>query len=98
MLQFAVPSLPFGGVGASGIGAYRGYYSFRTFSHLKGVLAKPFWPDLPWRYPPYRVWNKPARDWSGDRAVRIPKGYSAKLSIWPSFLSGQAFYLAKLSI
>ena len=54
MLQFAVPSLPFGGVGASGIGAYRGYYSFRTFSHLKGVLAKPFWPDLPWRYPPYR--------------------------------------------
>ncbi|WP_080793924.1 aldehyde dehydrogenase family protein [Corynebacterium pacaense] len=38
-------SLPFGGVGASGIGAYHGRESIRTFSHLKPVLNKPSFPD-----------------------------------------------------
>ena len=32
--------LPFGGVGASGIGNYHGKYSFETFSHLKAVYKK----------------------------------------------------------
>lgn len=31
--------LPFGGVGASGIGAYHGKYSFETFSHAKPVMT-----------------------------------------------------------
>lgn len=31
-------NLPFGGVGASGVGRYHGKYSFYTFSHLKSVL------------------------------------------------------------
>jgi aldehyde dehydrogenase (NAD+) len=33
--------LPFGGVGASGMGAYHGHHSWRAFSHLKPVLRKP---------------------------------------------------------
>lgn len=37
--------LPFGGVGASGIGAYHGVHSWRTFTHLKPVLTKPLKPD-----------------------------------------------------
>ena len=53
ILQGAVWDLPFGGVGKSGIGHYHGPHSFNTFSHLKGVLKKPFWMDLNWRYPPY---------------------------------------------
>ena len=53
ILQVAVWTLPFGGVGRSGIGSYHGPHSFNTFSHLKGVLKKPFWMDLNWRYPPY---------------------------------------------
>jgi aldehyde dehydrogenase (NAD+) len=53
ILQYAVWDLPFGGVGRSGLGAYHGQHSFTTFSHLKGVVRKPFWIDIDWRYPPY---------------------------------------------
>jgi coniferyl-aldehyde dehydrogenase len=40
MLHYAVEDLPFGGVGASGIGAYHGEEGFRTFSHAKGVFEQ----------------------------------------------------------
>lgn len=53
MLQLVVPELPFGGVGASGMGAYHGKKSFDTFSHAKSVLIKPSWFDLSVFYPPY---------------------------------------------
>jgi aldehyde dehydrogenase (NAD+) len=52
VLHLAVPSLPFGGVGESGIGAYHGEFSFRAFSHEKAVLARWSRPDLRLRYPP----------------------------------------------
>ncbi|MFR3229519.1 MAG: aldehyde dehydrogenase family protein [Mediterraneibacter gnavus] len=32
------PMLPFGGVGASGMGQYHGKYSFDTFTHEKSVF------------------------------------------------------------
>jgi len=35
--------MPFGGVGASGIGAYHGKLTFETFSHRKPVLRKAAW-------------------------------------------------------
>jgi len=35
-----VPSLPFGGVGNSGIGGYHGKFSFDTFSHKRGCLVR----------------------------------------------------------
>ena len=38
LLHIANGNLPFGGVGNSGIGAYHGYYSYKTFSHEKAVL------------------------------------------------------------
>jgi aldehyde dehydrogenase (NAD+) len=51
-IQVGNPYLPFGGVGASGIGAYHGRRSFETFSHMKGVLNRKFnlFPDM--IYPP----------------------------------------------
>lgn len=52
-LHFAVHGLPFGGVGASGMGAYHGRASFETFSHRKGVLKKPTSIDPKIMYPPY---------------------------------------------
>ena len=52
-LHCLVPSLPFGGVGASGMGAYHGRWGFETFSHRKAVLNKTFKPDLKLVYPPY---------------------------------------------
>ncbi|KAB8318594.1 aldehyde dehydrogenase [Tolypothrix campylonemoides VB511288] len=54
VMQYAVSSLPFGGVGDSGIGKYHGKFSFDTFSHYKSVLHNPFWLDLKWRYAPYK--------------------------------------------
>ncbi len=53
-MQFGVPSLPFGGVGNSGIGSYHGKASFDTFSHYKSVLNKGLWFDLNIRYAPYK--------------------------------------------
>ena len=53
LLHLTVPALPFGGVGASGLGAYHGKFSFETFSHRKSVLIKPTWLDLKFIYPPY---------------------------------------------
>ena len=53
VMQVGVPELPFGGVGASGMGAYHGKAGFDTFSHQRSVLRRPFALDLPFRYPPY---------------------------------------------
>jgi aldehyde dehydrogenase (NAD+) len=53
VLQAGVPELPFGGVGASGMGAYHGKAGFDTFSHRRSVLRRPFRLDAPFRYPPY---------------------------------------------
>ncbi|HAN45974.1 MAG TPA: aldehyde dehydrogenase family protein [Cyanobacteria bacterium UBA8156] len=51
--QAAGPHLPFGGVGASGMGRYHGYHSFAAFSHFKSLLHRPNRPDFGLRYPPY---------------------------------------------
>ncbi|MET9671282.1 aldehyde dehydrogenase family protein [Streptomyces sp. NPDC006475] len=41
MHQLTVPGLPFGGVGESGMGHYRGPHSVETFSHRKSILDVP---------------------------------------------------------
>ena len=53
VMHLAVPDLPFGGVGQSGMGAYHGRAGFDTFTHYKAVLDKPTRPDLALMYPPY---------------------------------------------
>lgn len=53
-VHLGAPKLPFGGVGASGVGSYHGKHSFTTFSHAKAVLDKPLHPDsMRLAYPPY---------------------------------------------
>jgi aldehyde dehydrogenase (NAD+) len=52
-LQIAVPQLPFGGVGRSGIGAYHGRTGFERLSQRRGVLVRPRHFDLRVLYPPY---------------------------------------------
>jgi len=47
------PTLPFGGVGNSGMGTYHGKWGFETFSHRKSHLARRSRPDLRVVYPPY---------------------------------------------
>ena len=53
VMQIAPSSLPFGGVGQSGMGSYHGKASFDGFSHYKSIMVKNFWFDINWRYAPY---------------------------------------------
>ncbi len=53
VVHLANPHLPFGGIGASGIGTYHGQASFSTFSRQKSILIKSNLLDIPVRYPPY---------------------------------------------
>ena len=43
LLHYAQDDLPFGGVGASGMGAYHGEEGFLTLSHAKGVFVQSRW-------------------------------------------------------
>lgn len=53
LLHIAQDSLPFGGVGDSGMGAYHGQYGFNTFSKLKPVFQQTRWNSATWLQPPY---------------------------------------------
>ncbi|GMF20938.1 unnamed protein product [Phytophthora fragariaefolia] len=53
LVQSVNLNLPFGGVGASGMGSYHGKYSFEAFSHKKSVLVRYSIFDAPQRYMPY---------------------------------------------
>lgn len=52
--HFAHRNLPFGGVGASGIGAYHGEASFLAFTHRKPVFVQPRLAGTRLLQPPYR--------------------------------------------
>ena len=53
VFHFLQEDQPFGGVGASGIGAYHGEWGFRTFSKQKPVFFQSRLNGLPMLYPPY---------------------------------------------
>ena len=53
LFHFAAENLPFGGVGASGIGAYHGEFGFHTFSHRKGVFLQSRLNGSRFLYPPF---------------------------------------------
>ncbi|XP_049876612.1 aldehyde dehydrogenase, dimeric NADP-preferring isoform X1 [Pectinophora gossypiella] len=61
VMQMGVDTLPFGGVGNSGIGAYHGKATFDTFTHKKSCLVKNFAAIGEklgsGRYPPYSDGN-----------------------------------------
>jgi aldehyde dehydrogenase (NAD+) len=54
LVHFSNPSLPFGGVGNSGIGHYHGKYSFELFTRPKAVLKSPTWFDPSLKYPSFK--------------------------------------------
>lgn len=53
IMHISNSSLPFGGVGNSGIGSYHGKAGFHAFSHYKSILNKPSWFELNLKYSPY---------------------------------------------
>ncbi|MCX6176091.1 MAG: aldehyde dehydrogenase family protein [Bacteroidetes bacterium] len=54
LVHVANHHLPFGGVGGSGYGSYRGKHTFEVFSHKKSVMRSPLWFNVPIKYPPYK--------------------------------------------
>ncbi|GAA4898642.1 aldehyde dehydrogenase [Flaviramulus aquimarinus] len=54
LIHFGNYRLPFGGVGASGMGNYHGKYGFTTFSNQKPIMKRGNWYDPSFRYPPYK--------------------------------------------
>ena len=52
VVQVACGSLPFGGVGASGMGASHGKAGFDEFSHHRSILSRSVHIDPSMRYPP----------------------------------------------
>ena len=64
IVHITMETLPFGGVGNSGYGAYHGKTSFDTFSHKKSVLLRDygFFGEFTGklRYPPYNEQNMKA--------------------------------------
>ena len=53
IMQVSNSNLPFGGVGASGIGSYHGESGFKTFSHYKSILQKSNWFEPSLKYAPH---------------------------------------------
>lgn len=53
LLQYAQDDIPFGGVGASGMGAYHGPEGFETFSHKRGVFHQSKINFMSAQAPPY---------------------------------------------
>ena len=53
IIHLATSEMGFGGVGESGMGSYHGKEGFDAFSHIKSIVDKKTWMDLPMRYQPY---------------------------------------------
>lgn len=90
VIHLIAEALPFGGVGKSGMGAYHGKHSFKTFSHQKSVLVRGFNPIIEWvakkRYPPYSENHL-------KRMLRLLKRRSFPLSVGPTECFGLFCFL-----
>jgi len=54
VFHVAQHDMPFGGIGASGMGQYHGHEGFLEFSKLRPVFTNPKLPGLEMFYPPYK--------------------------------------------
>ncbi|CEK10826.1 coniferyl aldehyde dehydrogenase [Legionella hackeliae] len=53
LTHVAIDSLPFGGVGNSGMGHYHGQEGFDIFSKLKPIFVQKYFAAVSWFYPPH---------------------------------------------
>jgi coniferyl-aldehyde dehydrogenase len=56
LLHYAQDAIPFGGVGASGMGAYHGHEGFKSLSHAKGVFQQGRLTVIDLIRPPFGNW------------------------------------------
>uniref|UniRef100_A0A2A4YZ08 Aldehyde dehydrogenase n=1 Tax=OCS116 cluster bacterium TaxID=2030921 RepID=A0A2A4YZ08_9PROT len=65
LFHVAQNDLPFGGIGASGMGNYHGYDGFKTFSHAKGVFKQARINGAGMLNPPYSKLARRVIEWLG---------------------------------
>lgn len=64
LLQAGATTIPFGGVGASGMGRYHGKETWKLFSNRKIIVSKPLRPDtLRLIQPPTKRWVRRSLSW-----------------------------------
>ncbi|KAJ8345824.1 hypothetical protein SKAU_G00300170 [Synaphobranchus kaupii] len=68
IVHMTLQSLPFGGVGASGMGSYHGRWGFETFSHRRGCMLRSWLLERinVLRYPPYQENNLSWLRWATE--------------------------------
>ncbi|ESN98475.1 hypothetical protein HELRODRAFT_185832 [Helobdella robusta] len=68
-MNMSLTSLPFGGVGDSGIGSSHGIYAFQAFSHMRAHFVKKQNMEFmnQFRYPPYNDKNLKIIRWALER-------------------------------
>lgn len=94
LMQITVESLPFGGVGNSGMGSYHGKKTFDIFVHHKSVLKKSL-AILPeklqsFRYPPYTETNRKILTLAMKKRASFPTTFFCYLLV---FLAGAGIAL-----
>lgn len=72
LYHLAVPDLPFGGVGPSGMGSYHGFHGFLDFSNEKSVVQRKTNFDPSLRYPPFE----------GSKSAKIKALMNLQLPSW----------------
>lgn len=63
IFHVAQPGIPFGGIGLSGMGQYRGIYGFQRLSHYQGVFRQNHLSACEWVRPPYGRWTRWLMAW-----------------------------------
>lgn len=96
LMHITVSSLPFGGVGYSGIGSYHGKFSFDTFSHSRGCLFRSLAGEKlnELRYPPFTEKKLNLMTWLMKTSLKSSRFFFATL---PLIIIGILLgYLAKV--
>jgi coniferyl-aldehyde dehydrogenase len=71
ILHYTVDDMPFGGVGASGMGSYHGRAGFETFSHSRSILRAPrLLSANALMAAPFGPWSRRIIDWMIQREAR----------------------------
>ncbi|XP_077403769.1 aldehyde dehydrogenase family 3 member A2b isoform X1 [Vanacampus margaritifer] len=95
LVHFSVTSLPFGGVGNSGMGCYHGKHTFDQLSHLRGCLIRALKMEgmNNMRYPPHTAKKL---DWARFFVLKkMNFGWARRLLVLATFVAVVAIVVQK---
>ncbi|XP_053374701.1 aldehyde dehydrogenase, dimeric NADP-preferring-like isoform X2 [Mercenaria mercenaria] len=89
LMQGSIPTLPFGGVGSSGMGRYHGRFTFETFSHKRGCMERGLEMESVnnIRYPPFTKNKEKIVTWILKQKLKS----NANMSLVIYFMFGTLF-------